>query len=186
MRSTAGAVLALRRRVDELVSVNVSDRDALSVCVACSFPRDREYVMGLLLNERQSALALGNAERLAVSVDEYSALFGSNSHASGDAAMGVVAASPKLAAACTSLHSALKCSLSEDGAAACWRRSCSRAVCLVALYTDSTEEIISAVLGGLVKADARRLDDVRSDVEDSDTEHVGLCQMIMSLSASIV
>ena len=59
-------------------------------------------------------------------------------------------------------------------------------MCLVALYTDSTEEIISAVLGGLVKADARRLDDVRSDVEDSDTEHVGLCQMIMSLSASIV
>lgn len=172
--------------MDRLISTNVSDRDALSVCIACLLPRDRGEIVGVLLNERQRAAALLNANELSVSIKELVSLFGRESHASGNAAMTTVAESAQLLSACTALQGALRCSLAEANAAAAWQRPCIRAVCMLSLFSDHSEDLIAAVLGGLVRADTRRIDDVRSSTEDEETDHLSLCQMIMGMSAAVV
>ena len=86
----------------------------------------------------------------------------------------------------SNIENALRCSLVEMSAQRAWKRPISKISCFVALHTESAEELIGCVLGGLVKADVRRLDDVRSEVEDATTDCMLLTRSVLALASSVV
>jgi hypothetical protein len=149
-------------------------------------PRDREEILGMLLSSRHFKSALSNADELAASVAELVLMFGHDSYSLGENAKKELDKSSSLRASCMSLQSALRCSLAEEASGAMWKHASARVMCVLALYSDNSEELIASVLGGVVKADNRRLDDVRSSVEDEAVDHLSLCKVIMGLSSSVI
>lgn len=181
----SGVVAELRNRVVSNLSNTIEDRDCVAVCIAASFPRDRDELFGVLLNNNISRLALKCTEQLAIRDEEWRLLLGKDAVLNGESHAALVTHNESFSRHETAISTALRCSLTEQASKHAWKRASSRLSCFVALYTDSSEEFISHVLGGLVRADTRRLEDVRSSLEDEATDHLLLCQAVVALSNSV-
>ena len=69
-------ILALRARVANKVSNNVSAEDAVAVCFAAALPRDRAELLGVILSKPRAAEALRHADHLAITTKEWVVLLG--------------------------------------------------------------------------------------------------------------
>lgn len=181
----SAVVTELKRRVGANISNTIEERDCVALCLAASLPRDREEVFGVLLNNNLSRVAMQCADSLKVTDLEWSKLFGKSATFTSEAKSATVIREPEFAVYCDALENALRCSLLEPASKVAWKGAVARLSCYVALYTDSSEEFVSHILGGLVRSDMRRLDDVRSNVEDQPTDHMLLCQALLALSHSV-
>lgn len=179
-------ILAVVNRVRGAVSGNVVDSDCLAVSIACALPKDRDEIVGLVLNGRCYVQAIKSADSIALTSEEWKILFGKDATGKKDCGISALANSKPFLPHSTAIAAALRCSLSEPVAAASWQRPMSRISCYVSLYSDSCEQWMSTVLGGLVRADARRLDDVRSSTEDNDTDHLMLSKCVIAVAGSVM
>lgn len=186
MNADRSAIVAeLRNRVSLNLSNAVDEKDCVAVCLAASLPREREELFGFLLNNNLSRVASKCADSLSIKEAEWSKLFGKDATFISEAKPTAVTREEAFTTHSAALASALRCSLTEPDSKAAWQRPTSRLSCYVALYTDSSEDFIAHVLGGLVRSDMRRLDDVRSNVEEEPTDHMLLCQALLALSSSV-
>lgn len=179
-------VSAMRGRVEKHLTSTLSDADCVAVCIAASFPRDRDDVFGVILNNHLCKAVSSCADSLAILPEEWSTLFGKDSTFTKETPLSKVMAEDKFKATSDSISNALRCSLTEAGAKAAWQRAPSRLSCYLALHTECTEELVSHVLGGLVRADTRRLDDVRSTAEDEATDCMLLSMSVIALANCVV
>jgi hypothetical protein len=182
----AAVVSAMRDRVEKHLTSTLSDADCVAVCIAAGFPRDRDDVFGVILNNSLCKAVSSRADSLAVLPEEWATLFGKESTFTKEAPLSRIVTDDKFKELIGSISDALRCSLTEAGAKAAWQRAPSRLSCYLALHTDCTEELVSHVLGGLVRADTRRLDDVRSTVEDEATDCMLLSMSVIALANCVV
>lgn len=178
--------MELRKRVETNLSTTLGDTDCVSVCIAATFPRDRDEILGFLLNPTLCKTASRCADKLALTEAEWVSLFGKGSAPLKESTLLCVTSEPDFSEHTSSISDALRCSLTESVSKAAWKRASCRLSCYVALYTDNSDEWIAHVLGGLVKADTRRLDDVRCNLEDDDTDHMLLSRSVMALASCVV
>tara|TARA_B100001173_G_scaffold109609_1_gene94889 strand:+ start:1195 stop:1770 length:576 start_codon:yes stop_codon:yes gene_type:complete len=180
----ATAIAAVRQRVEEaLVCTMAHDHEtAMAAALAAMCARDSQPVFDVLFNIPRAKLAQQHRERIAITDSEFEALFGV------DAVLGVSAAAttqinnPAFAAHAQSLVHALRCTLAEQRAKAAWARPATQLGCYLALHMDDAEERLSTCLGGVVRGDVRRLDDIRSLVEDNGADHMLLTQTVLALA----
>lgn len=178
-------VCQLKSRVLKNLANNIKDRDCVALCIAASLPRDRDDLFGFLLSNNLCRVAMACADELSIKEDEWTKLFGRDAvfttefHACG------ILKEYGFSSHLDAISSALRCSLTEPVSNVSWQKATSKLSCFVALYTNSSEEFISHVLGGLVRADTRRLDDIRCNIEDEETDHMLLCKAVLALSASV-
>ena len=86
------------------------------------------------------------------------------------------------------LEAALSTTLLEEAQGAAWRASPTiRVATQVALCraTDAAE-CVSSVVGGMVLADSRRLDDLKNNVEDAGLDIMVVAQAVSALASSVV
>ena len=178
----ANVVSGMRGRVEKYLTSTLSDADCVSVCIAAKFPRDRNELFGVILNNYLRKQVSSCADDLAIRSDEWATLFGKDALFVTEKPLHKVLLDTNLSKIIDSIQDALRCSLTEQGAKSAWEKKTSRVSCFLALYSDCTEELVSLVLGGLVRADTRRIDDVRSTTEDEDTDHMLLCTCIISIA----
>lgn len=178
-------VAELRNRVEKNLSTTLVDTDCVSVCIAAAFPRDRDEILGFLLNSALSKRASNSADALALQEGEWAALFGKGSVLLRESTLLSMTNEPEFKEHAASLSDALRCSLTESVSKAAWQKASCKLSCYVSLYTDSSEEWVSHVIGGLVKADTRRLDDVRCGIEDSETDHMLLSRAVNALASCV-
>lgn len=180
------ALKAIKRRVWKTISTNVKDIDCLAVAVAAALPRDREEIIGFILDNNTSNSALRNADSIRITEQEWNILFGLGSLSCRDGRAAQIVSKASFAAHANLIHTALRCTLTEASAQASWSRPLSKLSCFVSLYTDSTETMLYSTLGQLISADVRRLDDVRSAVEEQETDHMLLCECILAMASAHV
>jgi len=186
MNAERSAIVAeMKRRVGAHISNTIEEKDCVAVCLAASLQRDREELFGVLLNNNLSRVAMKCADSLSIKESEWSKLFGKSATFTNESKVATLTKDTAFAPHAEALESALRCSLLEPASKMAWKSAVARVSSYVALYTESSEELISHVLGGLVRADMRRLDDVRSNVEDTPTDHMLLCQALLALSHSV-
>lgn len=174
-----------RERACAALETTLTTSESLVVALSASAPRDCEVANGLLLNRTHAALATRRQASLALSADEWAVLLGHDSECPNDGALLRIAADGDLRACTDALESALRCSLSETQARRAWQRPLVRVACYLALHADDTEGKVAACLGGFVRGDSRRLDEVRSEVEDGEADHMLLCRAVLSLSTAL-
>ena len=178
-------VQAVQARVQAVLGSTLSAQDSLATSLTASCPRDRDAVLGFLLSAASNRLVDGHLNALALKDDEWEVLFGSKSVHLATATLTDVCEDASFKERRDEITEALRYSLTEPVAQSQWKKPAVRAACYLALHGDNAEERISSTLGGLVKSDSRRLEDVRSVVEDDGADEMLLARAALALSASV-
>lgn len=180
------AVEAIKQRVWANVSASISDSDAVGIALSAGMSRDANDVLGVLLGSAHANTAYEQKAKLQITEPEFEVLFGSASLVTNPKSLTPTLTDPDFKNNEQTINSALRCSLEEQAARKAWGRSITKLACYYALHTDNTEEKIGVCLGGLVRADSRRIDDVRSCVEDEGANTLLLCNAVISLAGAVV
>ena len=184
---------SVRERTRTNISIPLSDNDALSIALLCGlveFDALLEYSQDRTVRTESIAAA----QKLALSDSEFVTLFGT---ADPTAPRAVQANVKKLTSYETleeskamqaRLEAAMATTLKEGAQLSAWRtNSIIRIATEIALFR-ATDALgcVSSVVGGLVRADERRLEDLKSDVEDIGLDVLIVTQAVFALSSSIV
>ena len=86
------------------------------------------------------------------------------------------------------LEEALVCTLGEAAPAGIWKKHPGvRLAAAVALHRDEdATEALSAVLGGLVAADSRRVEDLKTSIEDAGVDLIYVSEAVSALGECAV
>lgn len=183
----------IRERVHEHVSVRVYDAVAVSIALACSL-LESEDLVGYMFEGSVRREVLANRETLALTDAEFADLFGvtdpvkpAQYNMMPSKRLKAVMAMNGLQQLRTQQESALTCTLLEAPQKSAWDKyPFVRLAAFVGLVrTSDYEQCVSAVVGGLVRADARRIDDLRSTIEDGGIDIIFLCEVVTGLAESV-
>lgn len=173
---------AIRNRVCSAMGLTLTTKEALAVSLAATATRDREVVFGMLLNTTQTKIATRSSDSIAPTDAEWASLFETTPNIACDGTLARFSTDNTFSKYHQQLESALRCSLVEEKSKMAWSKPLTKAACYLALHSEDTETRIKACLGVLVRADSRRLDDVRSGIEDGEVDHMLLSKVVLSTS----
>lgn len=176
----------IRNRVCTTMGFTLTAHEAVAVSLAATAPRDREAVFGMLLNNIQAKIAARSPDSVSPTDAEWEFIFGKTAMTIRDGGLASFAKEATFSEYHQQLEAALRCSLMEAQSKVAWGKPLIKAACYLALHSDDTESRVAACLGGIVRADSRRLDDVRSTIEDGDVDHMLLSKVVLSIAKSIV
>lgn len=176
----------IRDRVCSAIGSTLTAQDAIAVSLAATAPRDREAVFGMLLNNTQARVASRSPDSVALTDAEWEFIFGKTASTVRDGGIVGFFKDKTFFECHQQLEGALRCSLVETQSKVAWAKPLTKAACYLALHSEDTESKVAACLGGIVRADSRRLDDVRSSIEDGDVDHMLLAKVVLSIVKSIV
>jgi hypothetical protein len=181
----AEIVEAVSERVNAALGSTLSGHECLAVAIAAACPRDRAGVLGLLATPAQLRRLEGREDAVKLHRAEWSALFGRGAPGASEGGVAAVLAEPHVQGLLRSLEDSLRCSLLERDAKAAWYLPLARLSCYLSLHTEEAEELVAACLGGVVRSDSRRFDDVRSSVEEAGGDELVLTRAAIALSKAV-
>lgn len=176
----------MRERVSSVAFSTLPDEECVAACIAASAVRDRDAVLGLILSAAHLRLVLPHADKIAVSDGEWAGLFGKKSVESRVRPLVALDENKDMIRFNDELSAALKCSLAETRIRERWRSTLTRTAAYVGLHAEEAESRVEAVLDGIVGADSRRVDDVRSRIEDCGANELLLSRAVLALAAAVV
>ena len=154
------AVAAIRARVGPVAGKWLSSAECLQIAIAANSHRPAD-VLGVLFSKTVASRALPHASKLAISNEEWLALFGAHAQPTRQGDVDDVLATPSVSGVVTRLGSALRCTLQESAQSALWQSPWRRLACFASLHLASDAELlVSGTLNGLVRSDLRRLEDL--------------------------
>lgn len=183
----------IRERVNEHVSVRVYDAVAVSIALACSLV-ESEDLAGYMFEGSVRREVLANREALALTDTEFADLFGVTDPTKPAQYNMLPSKRLKSVIAMSGFQQlrqqqelALTCTLLEAPQKAAWDKyPFVRLAAFVGLLrTSEYEQCVSAVVGGMVRADARRIDDLRSTIEDGGIDVIFVSEIVAGLAESV-
>lgn len=175
-------VKQIRGRVEKKVSRCLTDAEVLTIALAASCHAPVNLLEGVC--NRQIARELSrddNMKDTAVSLKEFQGLFStlSTTGVRVEECVSCTIENHAFKKFVSSFESDLKCTLMERDQKLAWAVPAVRVLVYVALHSEvDTEERVNCSIGGVVRADTRRLEDVRASLEDA--------MDIYSLGASVL
>ena len=178
------AVASIRSRVGELAGSWLADAEAVQVSLACAV-REPTELLEFVASREAARRARLHVAALAITPLEFAAVFGSAAAPMRTRPIDAVVADHGFPQAERRLSNALRCSLGERQPGAAWVRPFTRLVVHLCMHMPKHEDALEAALGGLVKADCRRLDDLRADLEDEGADLMLLSRTVVALGESV-
>ena len=176
------AVQSVRARVAPMAGSWLGASACVQIALSCS-TREPQDLLEILFN-RQVVRAFADAEavkRAQLRPKEWAALFGAASQATRSAPLEALALQPKFRKTCDRLGVSLRCTVNESTQKQLWQKLWTRAACYVGLHALDCEELVGESIGGIVRADSRRLEDIRAEIEDNGADLLLLSQAIVAL-----
>ena len=182
----AAIALAVRHRVEKALVCTMSHafETAIAASLAAMTARDSQPVFDVLFNVQHAKRAGEHRESIALTDTEFDTLFGIDAPlAQHDRVRPDLAADASTTAHFANLERALRCTLTEKRAQTAWARSSTKLGCHLALHMTDAETRVGTCLGGIVRGDSRRLDELISHIEDDGADHMLLVNICMALGA---
>jgi hypothetical protein len=181
---------SVRDRTREHVSVALPDLDALTIALAAGSV-DAQELIEYMHEGGVRTDAMANVSNLALTDYDFGTLYGRSSTADPLAVHTRILEHETCVEARelrTQLEDALVTTLNEDAQGKLWRQSpTTRIAASVALFrTTDAQACLSAVVGGMVSTDARRVDDLKTRIEDSGVDVMVVSQALRALAATVV
>jgi hypothetical protein len=155
----------IRARIGNGVSRLITDVEVLTIGIAASCGNAQallEYLLDRHLSRELSRLRLLD---IAISLPEFQALFTSFRPLRNEPVAAVLQDSA-FKTFVSQLQTQLQCTVLERDQKAAWSLMPTRVLTYVAIHAEvDTEERVSCALGGVVRADLRRLEDLRASLE---------------------
>lgn len=185
MDARAAAVETIQTRIATIAERDLSSRDCVAVALASAIPKHREEVVSFLLNRRDATNVGRSFEKAAITNDEWTTLYGRDATTVNNNSFNALIKDKVFTDTKARLEGAMRCTLAESACKEAWQRHLCVAACQLAIHTGSAEEWCTASLGGFVRGDSRRLDDIVSDTEDSEADTMILTETVLSLASAV-
>lgn len=179
----------LKARVANHIGTRVTDESAVQLALACAM-RDREDLVGFLFPKNVATTALRKSAEIAITPAEWDGLFGRQSTALKDGGVAQLVGSADFAPAQERMSEALRCTIAERDQGVLYQRAWTKALCHIGMHFEDSDAPLEATLGSIVRADARRLEELRELLDDdahygrSDTMLMG--QLVIAVAKSVV
>ena len=178
------AVARIRERTVGYLGTWVKDADAVQIAMACATRAPRELLEFMLARNNAQAAAT-HVPALAITEDEWTALFGANSKLTRGEQLAAKLGATDQIKNVDHLGSALRCTIAESSQGAIWSRPWTKAACLLAMHMELHESSLTACLGNLVRADLRRLEDLRCQLDADGLETITISEVLEALALSV-
>lgn len=179
-----GALTSVRGRTHGVVGTWLKDGECVQMAAACAF-RDAGDLLDFLFPRHVAKIASANAPSLAITADEWCALFGADAQPAAPIQMEPLSRDASFRTNVANLCNALRCTVTEQSQQRCWSRLWTQAACLVAMHVDTHEESLAMCLGNVVRADSRRLEELRTTIDDTGVDCMLLGQTLHALACSV-
>ena len=185
-RATARAtiIVALRERVNTHVAGHLGDQECVHIAIAASM-RDPDDVVGFLIPTHLAKLAVRARDSFKISQYEWSVLFGQGTQSIRDGGISEIVASSEFVAFSKSLSNALKTTVCEKEQAVAWANARTRLLCFISMHLEFADEALVAVLGTVIKADSRRIEEFYNQLDDDGPDVLLIVRCLSSLCASL-
>ena len=195
VQRSADVLLQLRQRTQACISPKLVDADMLAIAL-CASSVDAEALLEFCCERDVRSEALSHMKELALSDSDFCDLFACTDPAAASSAplvpldrKRVVAheRTEEHAAARRSLEGTLQMTLKETAQQGAWQKgSVMRIAAHVALHRSSdASACLSAVVGGMVAADARRVENLKAVEEEKGIDVLSFSSAIMALAGSV-
>ena len=192
---SAEVLHAVRQRTQQHISCKLLDADALAVAL-CASSVDAEDLLQFVCERDVRREAVAHMKELALKDDEFCALFACDDPevASQRPLLSFdrprVVAHEKTAeavAARSALETALNLTLQEPHQCSAWKAgSVLRCAAHVALHRNmDAQRCVSAVVGGMIAGDSRRLENLKFQIEDDGIDVLSFASAIGVLAHSV-
>ena len=179
------AIAAIRERVLAAGTGGwFKDAEHVQLAVA-SAARSRDEITAVLFNNAVRRAVRGRAATIAITSDEWKALFGVETRPWKEAGLAQCAAQAGCVDVLTKLQHALRCTVSETNEAKAWSNTWNRLAVYVALHLSDTETHIASTLGNFVGGDSRRLEELAVHIEVDGVDALTLSAAIDCLSKTV-
>ncbi len=181
------AIAGIRSRTTQTVASWLGDDECVKIALASSLRAPAE-VLEFMLSRQAAKKAVARCASLALTPDEFQALFAATAGTLPVLAnrnSSTIASNGTFQQHVQKTTAALRCSLLETQQRAAWTRGLSQASCVLALHMHDYEDRLADVLGGVVRADSRRLEDLATEIDESSVQTAMLSATISALSASV-
>lgn len=181
----AEAFSPVRERVAQGVNQRLDDKTSLQLAIASAM-RSPDEVIGFMFSQNVARQALQKTNQLALTRDEWAALFGGEATPLRDGGLGALVQSREFQPGVKRIAQALRCTVNEIAQAQVWMRPWGQTLCYVAIHLNEPEVTLESVLGTVVKADSRRMEELHSQIDDDGCETMLMASAIMALSECVL
>lgn len=178
------AVVNIRSRATDLLGSWVKDADGVQIAMACATRAPTE-LLEFMLSAHHARAASKHVAMLAIRADEWAGLFGTGARMTKCEALGDRLGAVDRLQGVSALASALRCTIAEAAQGSAWARTWTKAACLVAMHMEAHEATLALSLGNIVRADLRRLEDLRWELDDDGIGEMAMAQMLEALAHSV-
>ena len=179
------AVAAIRARVLGVGTGSwFSDAEHVQLAIASAMGVASELVPVLFSGAVQTT-ARPHAAALAITEDEWKALFGADVRPFRESNVTKCAARPACADVLARLERALRCTTSEASEGRAWQSMWSRLAVYIALHTTSPQPLIASTLGNFVGGDSRRLEELAVELDDEGVDTLMLAEVLDCMSRTV-
>lgn len=186
------ALAAIRFRVNQHISVPVSDAEALKLCFTCATV-ESDALLDLSHSRVVQAEANANRAALALTATEFATLLDNGSLTPArllnlTSALAEQERDPERQEHNASIEAALKLTLDEKTQRTLWDASPRVRACvaLAVLREEDHTECLHHALGEVLASDLRRVDDLRSNTQDVGIDIMSVAALISTVCTQIV
>ena len=181
----AEALVGIRERATTVMCARVDDRMALQVVTACAM-REPNELIGFLLPQHQAKRVMTYKTELALTTAEWTAIFGKEAPPLREGSVSTVVKSEDFRFALTRMSAALRCTVGEAEQSRAYARGWTQALCYIGMHLEDPDSAMEASLGTIVRADARRLEDLRAQIDDDGIDTMLMVKMLLGASEGVV
>lgn len=181
----AETLAPIRTRVHSVLSSRCDDQTALIIALVSAM-REGEDVVHFMFPRHMAIPAHTHRVALAITEEEWEVVFGRESTPLKEVDVNTIVASTECTRSMTLVNEALRCTISEQEQSRLWARPWTRALCLLAMHMENPHGVIELALGNIVRADHRRLEELRESLDDNGIETMLMSKLIMALVNSVL
>lgn len=181
----AQVIVALRTRVNTHVAALLSEREALQLAMAAAM-RDPDEVFGFLLPLHLAKIAVKRRDDVMMTANEWKVLFGIGTQPVRDGGVATIVNSSEFSQKIELLSSALRQTISEKDSKSVFARLWPKLLCFFAMHLEMADQALLSVLGTVISADKRRIEELQNSIDDDGVEVVLISKILIALSTSLV
>jgi hypothetical protein len=179
------AVSQIKARVAEHVGTWLADYESVAIAIAAA-TRVAEETLDYLCKPVVAKKAIENAKTLAVTADEWDALFGAEARPLRMTSLEPLSRDSGFAQAAKDVGDALRTTVEETDQKQIWNRQITQAACTIAMHVEQHETYVSSCLGNIVRSDLRRLEDLQCKLEDDGPDAMLIGCTLTALAKCVV
>lgn len=175
----------LKARVCKAAGSRLDDKLALQLAIACAM-RESDDLIDFIAPRHVATAVRAQAAELAVTSEEWAGVFGRQLMPLRDGGVTAVVQSAEFQPEIAAIGDAIRCTVAEAEQSAQYKRAWTRALCYVGVHLNESDHALETTLGNLVRADGRRMEELREKIDDEGVDIMLMTKVLKALSESVL